>query len=340
MPQRSSQHRERLRTSYAQWLKRRTVLEAYRVKPEARRTTPPPAYDVVGLFPELVGQSATTVRLHPRYGDEPPLHASKLGGTFLWPTEEPWPVCPAHEIPLVSVLQLRADDFPEMPFPPGADLFQMLWCPHEHDDVPECQDKPCPMYWADPRFYWRSCAGIAHARPDNPLPQEAYYEYVPFTCRLLPERAIEYPSVYDLPEGLVERIYEWQDQNLGPDGKHACDYEGELSVAPGTKIGGYLHWIQFPWVPACKCGRPMEHLLTVATVEWDGVGDRRWTPREEQGVFASFPSTWDKWSDRHKEIFSALWNPTGLSLGDGGHMQLFVCRHCGDWPIVPNIECC
>jgi hypothetical protein len=266
--------------------------------------------------------------------------ASKLGGTFLWPGEAPWPVCPAHEIPLVTVLQLRADDFPEMPFPPGADLFQVLWCPREHDDVPECRDKPCAMYWADPRFYWRNSAAITRPRPDNPPPQEAYYEYVPFPCRLLPERVIEYPSVYELPEDLVDRIYEWEDHHVGPDGMHACQYERKLSVAPGTKMGGYLEWIQFPWIPTCTCGRLMEHLLTIATVEWNGILDRRWTPIEEQEILASFPGAWQDLDERPREIFDALWNPTGLSLGDSGHMQLFVCRHCGDWPIVANIECC
>src|SRR5713101_5323362 len=132
MSNRRHEHQLRLETSYADWLRHRTVLKAYRVKPGDRRTTPPPAYDVRRLFPELAERSRTTIRLHPRYGDEPPEDASKLGGTFLWPGDEPWPVCPAHKIPLVTVLQLRADDFPEIAFPPGANLFQILWCPREH----------------------------------------------------------------------------------------------------------------------------------------------------------------------------------------------------------------
>jgi hypothetical protein len=335
MSQRGNEHSERVRSSYARWLRHRSILESYRVRPIDRRTTPPPAHQVEKLFPELARLSKTTVRLNPRYGDQPPIDASKLGGMFIWPADEHWPGCPAHEIPLVTVLQLCAADFPEMPFPAWADLFQVLWCPREHDNIPECRD----MSWADPRFYWRNRQHIAHARENNPLPQESYYNYVPFTCRLLPERVIEYPSVYDLPETLVRCISEWEDQNLGPDGMHACEYEAELSVEYGTKIGGYVHWIQFPWIPTCECGRSMEHLLTIATVEWNGVDDRRWTPLEEQGVFASFPHTYDQWDDQHKAIFDALWNPTGLNLGDAGHMQIFVCRHCRNWPIRPNIEC-
>jgi hypothetical protein len=194
------------------------------------------------------------------------------------------------------------------------------------------------MYWADPRCYWRNRREIVSPRPDNPPPQEAYYEYVPLPCRLLPERVVEFPSVYDLPEDVVQRIYDWESQHLGPDGMQVCDYEGELSVAPGTKVGGFIHWIQFPWEPACECGRPMEHLLTIATVEWGGITDRRWTPTEEQARLDSFPGTWDQWDEQRKAIQTALWNPTALMLGDAGQMQLFVCRHCGSWPIVPHIE--
>src|SRR5262249_44062091 len=195
MSKERDRHRARLRTSYADWLSRRGILEAYRVRPGDRRTTSPPAYRVSEVFPELAELSATAVRLHPRYGDEPPVDDSKLGGTFLWPADEPWPICPTHKIPFVTVLQLRADDFLEMPFPPKADLFQVLWCPREHSDVPECRKMPCPMYWADPRFYWRSTRDLGSPRLENLPPREAYYEYVPFPCRLLPERVIEYPSV-------------------------------------------------------------------------------------------------------------------------------------------------
>lgn len=84
----------------------------------------------------------------------------------------------------------------------------------------------------------------------------------------------------------------------------------------------------------------MEHLLTIATVEWDGIIDRRWTPVEEQAILDSFPGKWEEWDQHRKAIQGALWIPTGLGLGDAGQMQLFVCRRCGRWPIVPSIECC
>jgi hypothetical protein len=195
------------------------------------------------------------------------------------------------------------------------------------------------MTWADPRFYWRNRLAITKPRPDNPPQQEAYYEYVPFPCRLLPERIVEFPSIYDLPDETVQRIYEWQDQHLGPDGMHACEYETDLSVACGTKVGGYISWIQEPWQPTCECGKRMEHLLTIATVESGGLINERWTPLEEQEILASFPPKSDDWNEGQKAIRHALCMPTGLSLGDAGDMKLFVCRHCGKWPIVPSIEC-
>lgn len=110
-------------------------------------TTPESPIDLLEVLPELADLRATTVRLHPRKGRVPGRHASKMGGTLLWSADEPWPVCDepwptswtsyvedgipvpeddprAEPFPLVPVLQLRADDFPEMPFLPGADLIQ------------------------------------------------------------------------------------------------------------------------------------------------------------------------------------------------------------------------
>jgi hypothetical protein len=325
-------HRARLHSSFGKWLQHRATLERCRARPAERRTTPPAVVDVASLFPELASLRSITVRLHPRYGEEPPRWASKLGGTLLWPALEPWPTCPAHGIPFVGVLQLRADDFPEMPFPPAADLFQVLWCPREHDSWPMC--------WANPRFFWRNAAAIHDPLPANPPLTEPYYEYVPFPCRLMPERVTEFPSVYELPDELAEQIAAWEDQHLGPDGTHTVEYEADLSVCPGTKVGGHLDVIQSLWVPTCKCGRLMDHVLTIATTEWGGLVDRRWTPLEEQHLFALLPSLAKEWVDSAHDVRAALWNATGLQLGDSGHMQLFVCRHCPHWPIEPAIECC
>lgn len=45
-------------------------------------------------MPELAAYARTATRLHPRPGT-PGVGNSSIGGPLLWPTEEPWPVCPA-----------------------------------------------------------------------------------------------------------------------------------------------------------------------------------------------------------------------------------------------------
>jgi hypothetical protein len=83
----------------------------------------------------------------------------------------------------------------------------------------------------------------------------------------------------------------------------------------------------------------MDLMLTIETVEWNGFICQHWTPQEDKAILASLPARWENRSQTDKDIFHALWNPTGLSLGDAGHMQLFVCRSCASFPIVPKIEC-
>ena len=45
----------------------------------------------------------------------------------------------------------------------------------------------------------------------------------------------------------------------------------------------------------------MEHLLTIATVEWNGINDHRWTPVEEQAILASFPGNWEEWDEERAD---------------------------------------
>ncbi|GAA3063396.1 hypothetical protein GCM10017562_31090 [Streptomyces roseofulvus] len=56
------------------------------------RTTPPRPVDAEALFPELAAYRGRTTRLHPRPGT-PTVGESSVGGPFLWPADEPWPVC-------------------------------------------------------------------------------------------------------------------------------------------------------------------------------------------------------------------------------------------------------
>ncbi|MFE0421831.1 hypothetical protein [Streptomyces sp. NPDC058953] len=58
------------------------------------RTTPERPLDIEAVFPALAAYRGTTTRLHPRPGS-PGVRDSSVGGPFLWPADEPWPVCTA-----------------------------------------------------------------------------------------------------------------------------------------------------------------------------------------------------------------------------------------------------
>ncbi|WBB91316.1 hypothetical protein [Verrucosispora sp. WMMC514] len=133
-------------------------------------TTPLPPIDMDAVFPQLRGFARTTIRLHPRKGS-PSVEQSSVGGPLLWPADEPWPTCdgdglddhPAEaEVPLVPVLQLLADDVPELPFPEGSDVLQVLWCPFDHD----------PWSAPLPRLHWRRRSAIGPRLTAMPPPHE------------------------------------------------------------------------------------------------------------------------------------------------------------------------
>jgi len=235
------------------------------------RTTPAPIVDVTELVPELRGMARTTLRLHPRFGDEPSPDASKLGGHFIWPDGERWPTCSEHGIPYITVLQLRQEDSPATSFSPGKDLLQLLWCPLDHEA------------WTEPIAFWRTRSHSVRWTPRCPLPEEAILDYVPVPCLLMPEQVVEFPSPRELPPELTfslrekcshdSRILDVVPQAFGNPYRPfdpSCEslyaveyYEYNLSVCPSTKVGGYVHWIQHPDVPACRCGREMKYLLTL-----------------------------------------------------------------------------
>lgn len=222
-----------------------------------------------------------------------------------------------HQSPLVPVLQLRAEDVPELGFRDDVDVFQMLWCPLDH---PESGWGPLPY------AFWRRLEEGPWAFA--PAPPDLEARTIPAECRLFPERVLEYPSAFALADGTVDQLDEW----LAANARHDLEalgipagglYQYHFSVAPGTKVGGFPLWIQDPEIPSCNCGAAMEYLLTVDSAEFDGTYQRWMSPNER----------WVWEADDYLARFAAQ-SAANLMLADMGNLHVFVCKACEHRPIA------
>jgi hypothetical protein len=207
--------------------------------------------------------------------------------------------------PMIGVLQVYARDVPELPFPDGTDLFQLLWCPNNHDG---------PWYGPMPYAAWRRAASATSAltAPPRTTFDGPYNEsiYSPAPCLLRPERVTELPHLYDLPAGLREQVAQWDSDR---DADLDRPYQLQLSTAPGTKLLGHPNWVQGPSWPACLCGRRMTHLATISSAEY---GSGRWQlPDVPTGS-----------------------SPHGIMIGDVGAMYLFTCTARNHRPLETVVQ--
>ncbi|MFE2292597.1 hypothetical protein [Streptomyces sp. NPDC059452] len=305
---------------------------------------PPAPFDVESLIPELAGLGRESTLLYPRRG-EPGVRDSSIGGPLLWPADEPWPLCaePGHWEPLrtptevvgpepvamVPVVQLYARDVPELPFPAGMDVLQVVWCPLIHDDEAGT---------ARPEVYWRSerTAGAGQVVSDPPLPYAYDEDFVPRSCTVTPTRVVEYPNG-DLPTGLAQSLGQRFDE---VEEAFGFSYY-EMAVTVQSKVGGYPGWLQQPDWPDCRCGRRMDHLLSITASE---PAEGRWFPLGEQGPESSDPGS--RTGTDHV-VADGIGHGGidhggighGMDMGDLGGVYLFVCPECPDMPYAHRYDC-
>lgn len=250
--------------------------------------------------------------------------ASKTGGVIAWPTQEHWPLCEYHDIPMAAVLQLSKADVPEMQFRAESDIFQLLWCPQEHDD-----DLGCGPH-AEARWRCRADLPDQLGQPASEINRYEDDDNVPRECRLFPERITENPPITD-PE-LLANVNKWLAENaqrdmqamqLHPESRE-CAYEGFFAESPGSKVGGFVSYIQDEYVPLCVCGASTEHLLTLSS--GDGESGNRWGPSD-------IPR------DHLGNTMCHLVQKSDTCFGDCGSVFVFVCRVCSDWPVYALMQC-
>ncbi|GLY51202.1 hypothetical protein [Lentzea sp. NBRC 102530] len=191
---------------------------------------------------------------------------SHLGGPLLWPADEPWPWCESghsgyvqvqdcenDRVPHFAAAQFYRRDFPELPFPDGTDLLQVLFCPlyHRANGGPGV------------RLHWRASGSVGAVLTDVPAPALREPEFFPRPMVFEPERTTEYPAPDELPEEMVATFSFLQD----PDDHD--DHDEWPDLARGSKIGGWTAWYhtERPEGRCSECGAPVPQGLALSSSE-------------------------------------------------------------------------
>lgn len=287
------------------------------------------------------GHRLSDVRLRRRLLDEAwhrdpesgPSDAERTVLDALQPGRHAPHIADTDPIPLLAVAQLFTRDVPDLVGPDDCDLLQVLWCPFEVHG---------PDRTIDVVLKWRRSQDVDDVLAVIPEPVVVgRAECVPNPCELHPEQVVEHEYEGLLDEDLQEAIGTWEEgdeedaedpeddasDSSGPSGfdtyeayaaamaaAHADEedevtYRGDLSIAPGWKVGGFASWhLTDPADITCgACGTPMPPLLTVAVSEWDGAAES-WIPLEDRPAVPD-----DRISD-----------PVGVYLGRG-LMRVHTC---------------
>ncbi len=281
--------------------------------------------DMVREFPDLHSLARWCFRLHPRAAASTPADCSKMGGAFLQPGGEPWPSDPDSGEEYYPVLQVLRKDLktrfsdPQslFPFQEGTDCFQLLWVPGSEGEL-----KPRIL------VRWLESGRLGMSSYIVPFRKNQGDQLFPLECKLYPEEILEYPHRWALSEYLNEvllnnrRFLKLAQENGDGDNPLAF-YQTHLGCAPGTKLLGHPHWVQYPEWPLSDRGFAMEHLLTISSSEWDHGDYRRWKPVEERDPnSANGPN-----------------NDPDLMIGDAGETYVCFSKRESGWPVKAVSQC-
>jgi hypothetical protein len=204
-------------------------------------------------------------------------------------------------VPLAPVLQLNQRDFPRMPFPPGADLMQLFWCPFLSG-----------IRAPEPFVFWRNSKAVSRPRRSPPIvPSE--WGLVPVECRLHLEEIIDYPDEYapDVRPRYTQALWDAVNAWVATFPPAARGYQYWWSNCPAAKVGGW------PWVNQADCeqirrqtddGREMEFLLSINPPDELQHTHHLWCPVEDRNLLAG----WGRWQDELTGGLSGLGNTYAL----------------------------
>lgn len=177
-----------------------------------------------------------------REGDGP-VTASKFGGAAFLRADEAWPVCPGCEQPMNLFVQLDLSALPPgLPYPHREGMVQLFYCTNAE---PLCEvdheawqpfGKSVVARWLSPE----ELAGPA-APAQDPIEE-------PAAVLVGWEPAPPEPPGYE--------------EDVPPPPESMEDFEEELRIHSGDKIGGWPAWVQGPEYPECpECKATMVYLL-------------------------------------------------------------------------------
>ncbi|MGK5548144.1 hypothetical protein ACSNOH_25940 [Streptomyces sp. URMC 127] len=213
---------------------------------------------------------------------------------------------PEGPLPLIPLVQLYARDVPGLPCPAGTDMVQVLWTPFD-----EIEGSSGAV-----QLRWRLSSDVRKILTEPPEPPYVdMSDHVPTPCALHPEQVREFPPMHLLTEEQRTRVVTLAKEYSAD--RRPLDYEGDLSVAPGWKVGGWPAHFTYrnpagPDELQCgECGGRVEALLTVVGSEWDG-RSRSWCPVEDvDGRGHGHPY--------HNRT------PTVVTVGRGSSLQIYHC---------------